>query len=358
MPPEVTVLTAVRNGARFLQETIASIRGQTVSDWEYVIVDDASDDDTVAIVELEASSDVRIRLLRRTETAGPYVAANDGLGVATGRYVARIDADDVATPGRLALQLRFLADHPELRACGGLHRALLADGGLSRPIRVPVLPGVLRWRLCMGADPVHSSLFCERSAMNELGGYQPLPMAQDWRLWCRLSRRRWLGIVPDVVVHRRLHPDRLTVQEGSMQSQYALDVAREHIHRLSGADWSPDAVQTLRSASHGLPAAFAFGLQAIDRWANAWRADSSLSPMEGAELNAWTRFLKRRHAVRCAERLPVAGTIVRAGTAVGLTGRRAASGVLRALGPGRGSAGADPQIHFASRTGSGSGSEP
>ena len=99
--PTVTVLTAVRNGAAHLAETIASVQAQTFGDWEYVIVDDGSTDDTVAIIERHAADDPRIRLVRRADSGGPFAAANTGLAEARGDYVARIDADDIALPRRL-----------------------------------------------------------------------------------------------------------------------------------------------------------------------------------------------------------------------------------------------------------------
>ena len=82
--PEVTVLTAVRNGERYLLETIASIQAQTFGDWEYIIVDDNSDDDTCELVEMVRSNEPRLHLLRRKQSAGPYVASNDGLREARG----------------------------------------------------------------------------------------------------------------------------------------------------------------------------------------------------------------------------------------------------------------------------------
>ncbi|HYZ91746.1 MAG TPA: glycosyltransferase family A protein [Actinomycetota bacterium] len=331
MPPEVTVLTAVRNGARFLAEAIESIRAQTLDDWEHVIVDDASEDDTVALIERVAAADARVRLIRRRESGGPYVAANDGLEAAEGRYIARLDADDVAVPDRLERQLQFLDAHPTLRACGGMHRVLV-DGRLSKPVAVPLLPGVLRWRLCAGADPVHSSLFAEHSAMSEIGGYAPLPLAQDWRVWCELSRRGWLGIVPQVVVHRRLHADRVSVRESARQSQHAVDVAREHIRELTGEEWSTSDVEAFRNAAHGWPVDFAAGWRAIDRWSARWRVDERLDRAEVAQLRSWTRFLKRRFVVRSTQRLPVAGALVRLGSSGVRITLRAAAAVKRGLG--------------------------
>src|SRR5262249_40578106 len=115
--PRVTVLTAVRNGARLLSETIASIRAQTFSDWEYIIVDDASDDQTAAVVEAAARTDDRLRLIRRTTAGGPYAAANEGLRWARAEYVVRIDGDDLAPPERIQQQYDFLQRNPQSRAC-------------------------------------------------------------------------------------------------------------------------------------------------------------------------------------------------------------------------------------------------
>lgn len=324
--PLITVLTAVRNGARFLEETIASIRAQTMTDWEYIVVDDASEDESVAIVERVMRSDPRLRLLKRASVGGPYVAANDGLREARGRYVARIDADDVAPSSRFDVQLSFLKDHPQLRACGGLDRPMSETGELLSVVQqVPLGAGALRWRLCVTTDLVHSSAFVERSAFEELGGYRPLPLAQDWRLWCELSRRGWLGVVPDVVIHRRAHGGQMSARDPDLQTGLALDVARDHLQALTGLPWPIEDVRLLRLAVHGRGVGLRRGLQLIDRWASLWKADGSLSPDERQDLAAWTRWIKRRYVRSFGEALPMVGPIVR----VGLNARAR----LRRFGP-------------------------
>lgn len=318
--PQITVLTVVRNGSRYLSEALASIRAQSFEDWEHVIVDDASDDSSVEIVERAAAEDDRVRLVRRASSGGPYVAANDGLSLARGQYVARIDADDVATPERLEKQHRFLQQHVTMRACCGFHRGIAATGELfPAERRFPVSPGVLRWRLCMAADPAHSSAFVERDALHDIGGYAPLPLAQDWRMWCELSRRGWLAVFPEVVVYRRVHGERLSELQGPRQQKYAVDVAREHIRALSGHQWAAEDVHVLREVAHRRSAPLLDGVRVVDRWAALWRSDETLSASERAELGSWTKRLKSGHVRRWAESLPVTGSFVRAGTA---TGRR------------------------------------
>ena len=115
--PEITVLTAVHNGELYLQETIDSITAQTFENWEYIIVDDASTDGTPTILAEAAQRDPRVRILRRNKCEGPYAAANAGLKIARGIWVARTDADDLSPIHRLARQREFLVSNRNYRAC-------------------------------------------------------------------------------------------------------------------------------------------------------------------------------------------------------------------------------------------------
>lgn len=108
--PLVTVLLAVSNGERYLEMALESVLRQTMSDLELVVVDDGSTDATPAI--LEGIRDSRLRVLRSAERQGLASALNRGLDEARGRYVARLDADDVAFPHRLERQLRRKAEVP------------------------------------------------------------------------------------------------------------------------------------------------------------------------------------------------------------------------------------------------------
>ena len=151
--PAVTVLTAVRDAARTLPETIASIRAQTFDDWEYVIVDDASTDDTVPCIEAAMADDARIRLVRRATSGGPYVAANVGLATASGKYVVRIDADDIALPHRIERQLGFLRE-TGLRACAAGWQPRASNGAAAS---VNARPSTLKWRLAVRQGLAHST---------------------------------------------------------------------------------------------------------------------------------------------------------------------------------------------------------
>lgn len=109
--PMVSVITPVYNAARWLPETLASVRAQTLQDWEHLLVDDGSSDDSVAIIEALAEDDSRVRLLRTPVNSGPAAARNIAIGAACGRYLAFLDADDIWLPEKLALMTKWMLRH-------------------------------------------------------------------------------------------------------------------------------------------------------------------------------------------------------------------------------------------------------
>ena len=115
--PQITVLMPVHNGGAFLPEAVDSILAQTFSDFEFLIIDDASTDQTVAY--LQDLREPRVRFLKSEQRLRLAGALNLGLDHARGEWIARMDADDISFPDRLSRQLDFLAKHPNVGICGG-----------------------------------------------------------------------------------------------------------------------------------------------------------------------------------------------------------------------------------------------
>ena len=116
MNPLITVLMPVHNGAAYLAEAMESILRQSLADFEFLVVDDASTDHSAALVR--NVKDPRVRLIPSTERLKLSGALNLGLDQARGRYVARMDADDISLPRRLESQARFLEQNPAIGLCG------------------------------------------------------------------------------------------------------------------------------------------------------------------------------------------------------------------------------------------------
>ena len=304
--PEVTVLTAVRNGARYLPETIASIQAQTFADWEYLIVDDNSDDDTVELVEAAQRKDPRLRLIRRDSSAGPYVAANDGIREARCRHIVRIDADDLCPPHRIERQLDFLAAHREYRACVSYWQGFDENGPIPNTVTtIPSNPRVFRWALLLRGPSIHSSVCFEREAMDEIGGYRELRLSQDYRLWCELTRRGWLGTIPEVLCYVRYHEKRESFEHRTLQVECALDVLSDHFTALTGETWSRAELEALRAVGLSLPISVDKGIEMLDRWDLLWQVAPDLTPQDRKELAQLSAFRRWKHLRNNARRHPL-----------------------------------------------------
>jgi glycosyltransferase involved in cell wall biosynthesis len=135
--PQVSVLIAVYNGLPYLEAALRSIMDQTLREIEIIVVDDASTDDTPAVLARLATEDPRIRVETLTENLRLPGALNRGLELVRAPLVARMDADDIADPKRLAVQKRFMDAHPDIILCGTSIRQIDAGGTYIRTSQRP-----------------------------------------------------------------------------------------------------------------------------------------------------------------------------------------------------------------------------
>ncbi len=206
----ISVLMAVHNGAPWVKEAVASVLQQSEADLELIVIDDGSTDETRDL--LDTVSDSRMRVVRQAR-AGLTVSLNRGLRLARAPLIARLDADDLARPERLAKQRAFLAARPHVGLLGtGALETDAAGRELAR-IVPPQSDAELR-RVLIRKNPfVHSSVMMRRAVVEDVGGYdERLPVAQDYDLWMRMSRVTALANLPDPLVIRRLLPGRVGVE--------------------------------------------------------------------------------------------------------------------------------------------------
>ena len=195
----------VHNGRPHLAAAIESVLAQTWRDFEFLIIDDASTDESAEIAR--GFTDPRIRLLRNEQNLGLTRSMNLGLREARGELIARQDADDLSAPERFARQIAALEAHPEVPLLGS--QARLIDGrGHSRGNRDLPLDSVsLRWESLLDNPLIHSAAMFRRAVvLEEFGGYdESFPCCQDYALWTRVMERYPAANLPERLVSIREH---------------------------------------------------------------------------------------------------------------------------------------------------------
>lgn len=240
--PLVTVLMPVYNGQRFLREAIESVLGQSFSGFEFLIIDDGSTDSSPEI--LASYHDPRIRREKNPVNRKLPYTRNLGLKLARGKYLANMDCDDVALPGRLQAQLDFLSAHPGIGACGGWVEKLSYRGGRLREretVKYPEDPGTIKARLLFDQPLANPSAMMNLSLARAAGlKYRPEHLAglEDWGFWQEASSFFQIANLPQVLLHYRFFEDNLTSRSGGLRNQIIRQINRKNLEKL-GMEYSP-----------------------------------------------------------------------------------------------------------------------
>ena len=231
--PRISVLMCVYNGEEYLREAVESILNQTFSDIEFIIVDDGSTDNTETI--LDSFDDPRILRSRNNENIGLTRSLNKGLAMARGEYIARMDADDISLPERLAAQVAFLDEHPEIGVLGSAVQVIDARGSLIRVLRYPTTHEFFLWSLCFYSPIAHPTVVFRRTAVEHVGGYDDALLAgQDRDLWQRLSTAARFANLPEVYLLYRVHPGRISHVHTDIQARNSAKAGQRMMASILG----------------------------------------------------------------------------------------------------------------------------
>jgi len=223
--PTVTVLMPLYNAAPYLDEAVDSVLTQTWTDFELLVIDDGSTDGSLE--KITARTDARIRVERMPRNQGVVTALNRGLQLARGAYIARMDADDIALPGRLAQQLAYMESHPEV---GVLGTDFESFGGPSSESWVHYFdPESIRIALLFENPICHPTVMLRRSTLSALGQGYPVdaPHAEEYALWIRIAASMRLANLPDRLLRYRVHGNQVSRLKSAEQCR--------SIDRLVGA---------------------------------------------------------------------------------------------------------------------------
>jgi len=234
MAVKVSVLMAVHDGEKYLRQAVDSILAQTFSDFEFIIVDDGSSDNTIPMLEKYAAEDRRIVLVRNKINLGLARSLNFGLDLAKGEYIARMDADDVSLPERFAVQVLFLDTHPKVGALATAANLIDAQGMVGPLVQFPEQHVRLQWIMCFFENPIiHPSVMLRRKVIGDKGGYdESFITSQDFDLWSRMAQSTELANIQDVYLHLRKHEENISHTRYHQQQADALRISASLISSI------------------------------------------------------------------------------------------------------------------------------
>ena len=236
--PAISVLMAVHDGEPFLEQALESVFGQSFGDFELILIDDCSTDSSPRLLASAAARDSRVKLLTNAENLGLTKSLNLGLRQASGRYVARLDADDLCLPDRLAVQFRYMEDHPEYVAVACGYQVIDAEGRVRQTEAGGLDDWQVRWLGGFNPPAPHPAYFFRRLAQDGSPYLydESFRTAQDFEFFSRLALDGKVAVLPRVLLKYRRHAGAITVAKRREQAANCARIGRENLRRRLPAE--------------------------------------------------------------------------------------------------------------------------
>ena len=252
--PTVSVIMSVYNGEAYLAEAIESILGQSFGDFEFLIVDDGSQDASAEISRAYEKRDSRIRFLPLERNLGIAGARNHGMAQACGEYITIMDCDDISLPRRLEKQAAFLRAQPRIGAVGTGGRAMSADMSTLRfELKAPQRHGIIVFRTLLGLSFIYTTVMTRAGLLRAVGGYRAdLRTSEERDLYWRLlwqTRTRFANL-PDMLYLYRQHEQSMQFDLASHLEADRYQVRQAILRQLWG-EAPPASIERFRRLAMG-----------------------------------------------------------------------------------------------------------
>lgn len=298
----VSVILPIYNGEAFLNEAVESVLSQTMTDFELILLDDGSEDNTWSLIQ--ALTDPRIRAYRH-ENIGLPATLNRGISLAHGQYIARLDHDDLMMPSRLEEQTRYLDEHENVALLGTAAQIYVGNKPTERYHRHPTSGKALRLRLLFDNPFVHSSVMFRRDAIVSVGGYctdsSRLP-PEDYELWSRVARVHDVANLKDVLTIYREVPSSLSRTAENPFLEKVLLFSTENIHALVAPHYTAQDCRDLAEVYHGVAASMARMGYRRSMQILKFAAERTADGETDAEFDATLQSMKRLFEFRFSRR--------------------------------------------------------
>ncbi len=227
----------VYNGQTYLREAVDSILNQSFTDFEFIIINDGSKDETATI--LKTYSDSRIVHVHNEQNLGLIASLNKGIALAKSELIARMDADDIALPDRLAHQYRYLEQHPNCIVIGGDHHNL--HNGKITKVKNHYSSGQLKSILLFATCFIHPAVLFKKSESTFYN--KDFLHVEDYELWTRMALNSELGHCEQPIIVYRSHPSQISQQHNATQLASSSRIRQNYLKAL-GFQYTEKELQT------------------------------------------------------------------------------------------------------------------
>jgi len=235
MNPEISVIMSVYNGETYLEEAIESVLGQTFKNWELVVINDCSTDSTGKILEAFALKDERIKVHTNEVNLRLPASLNKAISLSSGKYIARMDADDICLPQRLEKQYKFMEEntHVSMSSCrfmtvkNGVYMSGGAGGRCDND--------ALKTMLLVSNPILHPGVIAKSEVMKKLNYDTTLTCTEDLELWTRMAMEGFkMEILPECLLIYRLHDKQITSTTLERQHTEVVKIQQKYYETLFG----------------------------------------------------------------------------------------------------------------------------
>lgn len=295
--PQISVIMPVYNAAPYLKQAIESILTQSYRDFEFIIINDGSTDDSDEIIK--SFNDDRIIYVSEKQNAGISFRTNQGLAMSRGNYIALMDADDICLPERLEKQLAFIGAHPDVDILGSNATMINENEELVNKMLRPEQHELIHWRIFFGNPMINPSVMFRGSVdRNNLKYYGDTSFPHDYELWTRLIIKVRFHNVQEPLIYYRRYEKSTSSSNKQTHLEFSLKLIQDSIRELTKVSASNGAILALQG--------------------NPSRPDADL--MEGAAVlgKLYRRFVRRypmEAAMRNIIRADIASRLYRMGQA-------------------------------------------
>jgi len=233
--PLVSVVMPVYNADEYLADSIGSILQQSFENFEFIIICDDPTDETKKIIDSFQQQDHRIKAIYRKKE-GLVAALNAGCTLAQGKYIARMDADDISLPERLEIQVNFMENHPDVGLCGSWARTF---GESVTTMKSPVSDSLIKATLLFYNPFIHPTVLIRKEILDthSLRYDNNFSLVEDYELWARVSQVTKFSNIDKCLLKYRIHPGKVSTSFGE---QLRINACRLHSRQLGALDISFD----------------------------------------------------------------------------------------------------------------------